>query len=177
MVEKRGFIAFQKDVQIEPAKVTEERATLVPSPDFVDAYRQRQRGCGSARGAPTGVAVAGVAVAVWAQADANRLYGNDTTPDTFLYARAKLLEGDRDESAHRHRLPPRMASALRSDIEQRQLLSGIGAGVGGAAAVAAAWFWIAGDDPGRYNRYREGSARLDVVPVAGGALAAITLGF
>ena len=176
VVEKRGFVAFQKDVQIDPAKVTEEQATLVPSPDFIDAYRRKQRGMRIGAWAATGVAVAGVAVAVWGQVDANRLYGNETTPDTFLYARAKLLAGvERDPvTGTDYR---RQASSLKSDIEQRQLFSAIGAGVGGAAAVAAAWFWIAGDDPGRYNRYREGSARLDVVPVAGGAVAAFTLGF
>jgi len=176
VVEKRGFVSFQKDVQIDAAKVTEEQAPLVPSPDFIDAYRKKQRGLRIGAWAATGVAVAGVAVAVWGQVDANRLYGNETTPDTFLYARAKLLDGiERDPATGTDYR--RQASSLRSDIEQRQLFSAIGAGVGGAAAVAAAWFWIAGDDPGRYDRYREGSARLDVVPVAGGAVAAFTLGF
>ena len=118
--------------------------------------------------ASTGVAVAGLAVAVWGQVDANRIYGNETTPGTFLYARRKLLDGDetfRDE-----------ATSLKADIEQRQLFSTIGAGVGAAGAIAAAWFWVVGDDPHRYERYREGVA-VGVVPAPGGAYASVTLGF
>jgi hypothetical protein len=169
VVEKQGFVSYQKDVQIEPGKLVEERATLVPSPDFIKDYESRQGKLRFGAWASTGAAVAGVAVAIWGQVDANRLYGNETTPDTFLYARRKLLDGDESFRAQ--------ATALKSDVEQRQLLSAVGAGVGGAAAIAAVYFWVAGDDPNRYGRYREGSARLDVVPVPGGAFAALTFGF
>jgi TolB-like protein len=169
VVEKQGFVAWQKDVQIQPGKLLEESATLVPSPDFIEAYESKQRKLRVGAWAATGVAVAGAAVAVWGQVDADRLYGNETTPGTFLHARRQLLDGDesfRDE-----------ATSLKGDIEQRQLLSAIGAGVGGAGVVAAAWFWIAGDDPNRYDRYRAGSARIDVTPSPGGAIATLTLGF
>lgn len=169
VVEKQGFVSYQKDVQIEAGKVVEERATLVPSPDFIKDYESRQGKLRFGAWASTGVAIAGLAVAIWGQVDANRLYGNETTPDTFLYARRKLLDGD---ESFRTR-----ATSLKSSVEQRQLLSGIGAGVGGAAAIAAAFFWVAGEDPDRYGRYREGSARVDVVPLAGGALAALAIGF
>jgi hypothetical protein len=169
IVEKQGFVSYQKDVQIEPGKLVEERATLVPSPDFIREYEARQGKLRIGAWGATGAAVAGLALAVWAQLDASRLYGNETTPDTFLYARRKLLDGDESFRAR--------ATALKSDVEQRQLLSAVGAGVGGAAAIAAAYFWVAGDDPSRYGRYREGSARIDVVPLAGGALASLTLGF
>ena len=167
--EKQGFVAYQKDVQIEPGKLVEERATLVPSPDFIKDYESRQGKLRLGAWATTGAAVAGIALAIWAQVDANRLYGNETTPDTFLFARRKLLDGDESFRAQ--------ATTLKSDVEQRQLLSAVGAGVGGAAAIAAAYFWVAGDDPNRYGRYREGSARIDVVPLAGGAFASLTLGF
>jgi len=169
VVEKQGFVSWQKDVQIEPGKLVEERATLVPSPDFIKDYESRQGKLRFGAWASTGVAVAGLAVAIWGQVDANRLYGNETTPDTFLYARRKLLDGDESFRAQ--------ATSLKSDVEQRQLLSAVGAGVGGAAAIAAVYFWVAGDDPNRYGRYREGSARLDVVPAPGGAYAALTIGF
>jgi hypothetical protein len=169
VVEKQGFVSWQKDVQIEAGKVLEESASLVPSPDFIQAYESRQRKLRVGAWAATGVAVAGVALAVWGQVDANRLYGNETTPGTFLYARRKLLDGDESFRAE--------ATSLKSDVEQRQLLSAIGAGVGGGAAVAAAWLWIAGEDPDRYGRYRGATARLDVVPTPGGAFAELTLAF
>lgn len=169
VVEKQGFVSYQKDVQIEPGRLVEERATLVPSPDFIREYESKQGKMRLGAWTATGVAVAGLALAVWGQVDADRLYGNESTPGTFLYARAKLLAGDesyRDD-----------ANSLSSDIEQRELLSMIGAGVAGAGTVAAAWFWIAGDDPGRYSRYREGQARLDVLPTAGGAIASLSVPF
>jgi hypothetical protein len=169
VVEKQGFVAYQRDVQIEPGRLVEERATLVPSPDFIREYEARQGKLRFGAWAATGVAVAGLAVAVWGQVDANRLYGNETTPDTFLYARRKLLDGDETFRAR--------ATSLKRDIEQRQLISTVGAGVGGAAAIAAVYFWVAGEDPDRYGRYREGAARLDVVPTPGGAFASLTLGF
>jgi hypothetical protein len=169
VVEKQGFVSYQKDVQIEAGKVMEERATLVPSPDFIKEYESRQGKMRFGAWAATGLAVAGFAVAAWGQVDANRLYGNETTPGTFLYARRKLLDGDESFRAE--------ATSLKSSVEQRQTLSYIGAGVGGAATIAAVYFWVAGEDPGRYGRYREGSARLDVVPTDGGAFASLTLGF
>jgi hypothetical protein len=168
VVEKEGFVAFQKDVQIEPSKVVEERATLVPSPDFIDQYESRQRKLRIGAWSATGLAVVGLAVAVWGQVDANRIYGNESTPDTFLYARRQLLDGNESFRSQ--------ANSLKSSIEQRQLLSLVGAGVGGAAAVAAAYFWVVGDDPGKYSRYRT-AARLDVVPIGGGALASLSVGF
>src|SRR5512145_1669985 len=128
VVEKRGFVAFQKDVQIEPGKVVEERATLVPSPDFIDAYEKKQRGLRIGAWGATGVALAGVSVAIWGQLDASRLYGNETTPGTFLHARAKL-----DEQVERDPITGvdyrAQADSLKRDIEQRELFSMIGAGV------------------------------------------------
>src|SRR5512138_3733649 len=122
VVEKQGFVAWQKDVQIQPAKVIEETATLVPSPDFIQAYESKQRKLRIGAWTATAVAVAGVGVAIWGQVDANRLYGNETTPGTFLYARRKLLDGDESFRT--------AADALKGDIKQRELLSIIGAGVG-----------------------------------------------
>jgi len=45
------------------------------------------------------------------------------------------------------------------------------------AAVAATYFWVAGEDPNRYAGFAEPVARLDLAPLPGGALAAITVGF
>jgi hypothetical protein len=169
VVEKQGFVTWQKDVQVQPGQLVEERATLVPSPDFIRAYESKQGKLRIGAWAATGVAVAGAAVAVWGQWDAGRLYGNESTPGTFLYARRKLLDGDESYRAE--------AASLKSDIRQRQLISAIGAGVGAVGAVGAAWFWVAGEDPDRYGRYRAATARIDVVPTAGGALASLTVGF
>jgi hypothetical protein len=172
-VEKQGFVAYQKDVQVEAGKVVEEPITLVPSPDFVRSYESRQRKMRLGAWISTGVAAVGVATAVALQVSANSLYGNETTPGTFLYARAKLQSGVEVEGGTDLRA---QANKLRSDIQTRQTVSYVAGGVGGAAIIAATYFWIAGEDPGRYARFAAGP-RLDVAPVPGGALAAMTVGF
>ena len=175
-VEKQGFVAFQKDVQIQPGKVTDERATLVPSPDFIRDYESRQRKVRLGAWLSTGVAVAGLAGAVLLQADATRLYGTESTPGTFLHARRQLLDGQEVDpvTGVDYRA---QASALRGQVSRRENLSYVAAGLGGVAAVTATWLWIAGDDPGRYARYREVAARLEVTPRPGGALASLSLAF
>jgi TolB-like protein len=168
VVEKKGFVAYQKDVQIDANRITEERVTLVPSPDFVREYEARQRKLRLGAWISTGVAVAGVATAVALQISANAKYGNETTPGTFLYDRAKLMQGQESYRAE--------ADKLKSDIQTRQTWSYVAGGLGGAAIVAATYFWIAGEDPKRYQGFSE-QARLDVAPTPGGAIAAATLRF
>jgi hypothetical protein len=176
VVEKQGFVAFQKDVQVQPGKLTDERATLVPSPDFIREYEARQRKLRLGAWISTGVAVAGLAGAVVLQAEASRTYGTESTPGTFLYARRKLLDGQEVDplTGVDYRA---QADALKATVDQRQTASYVAAGVGAVAAATATWLWIAGDDPDRYARYRTASARLDVAPRPGGALASLTLGF
>lgn len=173
-VEKQGFVAYQKDVQVEAGKLVEERVTLVPSPDFVRGYESRQKKLRLGAWISTGVAAAGLAAAVALQASANRMYGNETTPGTFLYDRAKLQDGVEVEGNVNLR---EEANTLRSDIRTRQTMSYVAGGIGGVAAIAATYFWIAGDDPGRYSRFGEATGRLEVAPLPGGAVAALSFGF
>ncbi len=174
LVEKQGFVAYQKDVQVEPGKLIEERVTMVPSPDFVRAYESRQKKLRLGAWISTSVAAAGLAAALGLQISANSLYGNETTPGTFLYARARLQDGIEIEGGVDLRA---QANKLKSDIETRQMMSYVAGGIGGVAAIAATYFWIAGEDPGRYSRFAEPSARLDVAPLPGGALAAVSVAF
>jgi hypothetical protein len=175
-VEKQGFVSFQKEIQIQPAKVTEERAALVPSPDFIKDYKSRQSKVRLGAWISTGVAAAGLVGAVLLQVDANKVYGTESTPGTFLYARRKLLDGTEVDpvTGVDYRA---QASSLKSKVSQRETLSYVSAGVAGAATVAATWLWIIGDDPARYDRYREGSASLGVVPLPGGTYASLMVRF
>jgi hypothetical protein len=173
-VEKAGFVTYQKDVQVEPGKLVEESVTLVPSPDFVRNYESRQKKLRLGAWISTGVAAAGLATAVALQVSANSLYGNETTPGTFLYARAKLQAGVEYDGGTNLR---DQANKLKSDIETRQTMSYVAGGLGGIAAVAATYFWIAGEDPQRYSRFADTTARLEIAPLPGGALAAVSIGF
>ncbi len=169
-VEKDGFVTYQRDIKIEPARTLEERVSLVPSPDFIAQYESHQKKLRMGAWISTGVAVLGVAGAFYFQSQATADYGNETTPGTFLYVRRQLVDGN-DSAELRAE-----ANELKSDIESAQTMSYVAAGVGVTAAVAATYFWIKGDDPGRYAAYRE-VASLDVTPLPGGAYAALTLGF
>jgi TolB-like protein len=174
VVEKKGFVSFQKDVQVDAGKLAEERVTLVPSPDFVKEYESRQRKMRLGAWISTGVAAAGLATAVALQVSANSLYGNETTPGTFLYDRARLQDGVEVQNGVNLR---DQANKLKSDIETRQTWSYVAGGLGGIAAVAATYFWIAGEDPKRYQGFSEPAARLDVTPLPGGAIASASVRF
>ena len=171
-VEKKGFVAYQRDVQIESGKAIEERVSLVPSPDFVKEYESRQKKLRLGAWISTGIAAAGIAAAVALQVSANSLYGNESTPGTFLYDRARLQAGVETQNGVDLRAE---ANQLKSDIETRQTMSYVALGVGGAAAIAATYFWIAGDDPNKYAGFADRQARLDVTPVPGGAFASATI--
>jgi hypothetical protein len=169
-VEKQGFVSYQHDIQVEPAKTLEERVSLVPSPDFIHQYEARQSKLRLGAWLSTGAAVVGMAGAVYFQLSADSKYGNETSPGTFLFVRRQILDGNDTEATRAQ------ASSLKSSIESRQTMSYVSAGVGAAAAVAATYFWISGDDPKRYAAYRE-VASVDVTPLPGGAFAMVTVGF
>jgi hypothetical protein len=172
-VEKDGFVAFQKEIQVLPGKLTEERAALAPSPDFIRSYESRQKKLRVGAWIASGLAVAGATAAILLQADASRLYGNDSTAGTFLYDRRKLLDGVYTENGVDLQA---QANRLKSQISQRQTLTWVAAGAGAAGAATATWLWIAGDDPGRYARYRVEVA-AGLVPRDGGLLASVVLGY
>jgi PEGA domain len=174
LVEKQGFVSFQKDVQIDAGKVVEERAALVPSPDFVRAYESRQRKIRTGAWISTGVAAAGLTAAVILQVSASQLYGNESTPGTFLYDRRRLQDGVEVENGVNLRS---QAASLKSRIETRQTWSYVSGGAGAAAVVAATWLWIVGEDPGRYAGFAESSTRIEVAPTPGGAMASLSVPF
>jgi hypothetical protein len=172
-VEKDGFVAWQADVTVHAGRLVEERVNLVPSPDFIRRYESRARTMRIGAWTATGVAVAGAAAAIAFQLQASKLYGNSTTEGTFLYYKQKLLDGAAapagvDYRAEAERLKNRMGTA--------ENLSYAGMALAAAGAGAATWLWIAGDDPGRYARYRRAVA-LDVSPARGGAALALSGAF
>jgi hypothetical protein len=122
----------------------------------------------------TGVAVAALAGAAWFQVDANKAYGNETSPGTFLFDRRKLQDGITVEGTTNYRA---QANQLQSKIETDQALVMASAGVAVVAAGVATWLWIAGDDPKRYARFDVAPVAAGVVPLPGGAYASLSLTF
>lgn len=166
-VEKEGFVAWQSDVTVQPGRVVEERVSLVPSPDFIRAYERRAGRMRLGAWAGTGAAILGAATFGWFQLRANQLYGNSTSDGTFLYYKQKLLDGSAPPAGADAAYWRTRAESLRNRVNTAQNLSYVGGGVAAVGAGVAAWLWLAGDDPHRYDRYR--GLAVGVTPAAGGA--------
>lgn len=171
-VEKKGFVSWQADVTIRPGRIAEEQVTLVPSPDFIRDYESRNGKMRLGAWVATGVAAAGAVAAVGFQLRANQLYGDPATSGTFLYYKQKLLDGATPPAGTDYR---QQAQKLQSQVSTAQNLSYVGAGLMAVGAGAAVWLWVAGDDPGRYARYRGLTA--SIAPGAGAATLALSGSF
>jgi hypothetical protein len=155
-LEKEGFVAFRKDVRIEPDRIHEEQAMLVPSPDFIEAHRAWAGKLRLGAYIATGVAVTTLALGVGLQISADKTYGSVSTPNTFLSDRAALQGGDESYRA--------AASALQTRIGNKQTFSAVSFAIAGVAAAGAGFLWIAGDDPGKYDRYRPLKVGVSLAP-------------
>lgn len=175
-IEKKGFITFEKTIAIPPGGTTVESITMVPSPDFVKEYESKEKKMRLGAWLSTGLAVAGVGSGAMLQYFAGNNYDRAGATDTFVFYRSQLEKGveKSPDGSIDYRAK---ANELKSKIESQQTFSYIGFGVGGAAAIAATYFWIAGEDPNRYAQFRGGAAMIDVVPTPGGAYASLTVGF
>jgi TolB-like protein len=154
VVEKQGFIAWAKDVQVERNQATAETVALVPSPEFIDAYHSRNLGLRAGAIATTVVAVlaAGAAVGIQAGPVEDR-YGKfkpfqDYFNSPSNNATANPCGTMTASQCYDH------ATWLKNQGAQWQW-GAIGAGIGAAVCAGlATYFWIAGDDPGKYDTYR-----------------------
>ena len=145
-VEKDGFVTFRKDVRVEPDRVAEEHAVLVPSPDFIEEHRARAGKLRLGAYLATGLCVAALVTGAALEVSADKTYGSAATPNTFLYDRTQLQNGDES-----YRLA---ATALQTRIGNKQTFSAVSFIVGGVAAAGAGFLWVAGDDPGKYDKFR-----------------------
>lgn len=149
-VEKEGFVTYQKDVRVKGDETVAEPVRLVPSPDFVAAYRSKNSKLRIAAWASTGVAVAAGAVGLAMGVRAQSLYGTPDTKGTFQYERAFVLAGIEEDPTGNHR---QLANDLKSSVDSARLLSIVMVGVAAAAAAGAVTLWILGDSPSKYDAY------------------------
>lgn len=166
-VEKEGFVTWQKEVRIKPNETVEESAQLVPSPDYVNAWRDKHKKLRIGAWATTGLFAASLGASIVMGLRAQTLYGTEETKGTFLYERRFVLNGIEEDASGNHR---NAANQLKAQVETSKLLSIIGAGVAGASAVAAATLWLFAEDPGRYDAYRSTEVKVSgmLAPGTGG---------
>jgi len=167
LVEKDSFVAYRKDIRVESGHTSEEHVVMVPSPDFIAQHRERSGKLRLGAWAASGLAVAMLGTGIAFQLGAQTKYGSVTTPNTFLYDRAQLQNGDESYRAS--------TSHLQSVVSTEQTLSAVSFAVSAAAVAGAAFLWISGDDPGRYDKFQP--LHAVVVPAPGGALASFGVAF
>ena len=165
-VEKAGFVSYSEDISVPNKQVLAKNVALVPSSDFIDAYESKAKKMRTAAWITTGLAVAGAGTAVFFNQK------SASTETSFNAAKATyqttLLQSDYD----------RMRSLANTGNSQ-VLLARVGLGAGVAALAAATYFWVAGDEPHKYEGFKDAAPEAPAGPTSlllspterGGALA------
>lgn len=168
-VEKQGFVAYSEDVHVPAKQPVAKHVELIPSMDFINAYESSNSKLRLGAWISTAVAVIGVGAAAglyWS-------YGN--IHDEFVPLQQQLQRGEEDPAVRSR------AEQLQTDADGMLLGTRVSLGVGLLSAAAATVFWIAGDDPDRYERFREAEAepswRVAFAPTADGGVAALRAEF
>lgn len=161
-VEKNGFVSWQKEVRVQPDQLVEEDVRMVPSPDFINAYKSKQTALRGAMYGATVLAIAGIGTGIVMGFLAQVKYGSETTPGTFLYERKQILDGNEMDMDGDHRA---MANALKAQVETYRMLGYLGVGVGAAFGITAAVLRLMSDDPGKYDLYRSADVKVSLSPL------------
>ena len=160
VVRKDGFISQSATVRIEPTQVARESVTLLPSPDYAEAYRQRHGRLRIGAYLASGVAVGALAGAyLLDQKSTAPLYRDEFHPRQLallgrvpelgeLDAKAQgvYAECGQDEAACREKL-----DSVSSRLSRQQWGTAGLVVVGLGAGVTAAYLWLSGEDPNRYS--------------------------
>jgi len=135
---KPSFVAWARDVKIEPGQTARVRAVLVPSATFIQAYESRAGTYRTLAWTFTAVAVAagGTASGLFAWNN-GRLDDHENDVEAFKQGTSSLTEGEINDRADSINLVDSVT---------------LGITVGAVAAAGAAlYFWLAGDPPGKYD--------------------------
>ncbi len=206
VVEKEGFIAWAKDVQIERNQATTETVTLIPSPDFVSSYRSRNRAMRLGAYLTTALAVVGLGAAAGLQlGPVNSTYskfeplqrafssGSSRAAMSSACSDAASLLRASGDSARADQVAADPTGACYSYAKELStqgstyLLAARGSLAAGVVAGAlAGYLWSAGDDPDRYQAFTgsgevapepAGAPKASLVPAVGGAMATVSFSF
>ncbi|MFL5322058.1 MAG: PEGA domain-containing protein [Myxococcaceae bacterium] len=170
-VERDGFVAFQKEIRVKAGDHVEEQVALVPSTDFVEHYEAKASRMRVGAYICTGVLVAGIASAGYFRYQANNLFGTPEKAGTFAFHQSLLNQGVETDDTGDHRVE---AQKLKTQIQNQQTLSLVSAGVAAAAGVGAVYLFLAGDPPGKYQRYQ---VMMAAMPISGGGVGSVQVSF
>lgn len=143
-IEKAGFITAIEDFTVLTKGVIERSATLIPSPDFLHGYEGSAGKMRIGAWLSTAAAAAAFGIAAYFQVDHLRVAGDFDKQKTAF------------EQAPAQTVPAWTAlSDTKAEADSRILSARVAGGIGLLATVAATYFWVGGEDPERYARYRE----------------------
>ena len=171
-VGKDGFITAFKPVVVQREQTTVEDVRLVPSPDYINAYVQRNKRMRMGAWISAGAAVALLAGAVVV----DRALTEKTYQDQFVPRREALRPNGTPPLGDGAKIYTACAADaaacslaaqdVKSQIEAFQAIS-IGLGIGAIlTAGLSAYFFIAGEDPNKYSR-----VSMSLLPEGGAAFA------
>jgi hypothetical protein len=162
-VEKQGFVTYAEDVQIPAKAALEKPVSLIPSPDFLSNYEGAANRMRLGAYITTGVAVLGVAGYAYGQIDQEISY------TAFSKALETLAANETPENR-------KAAEELKAKGETDKVIMFASLGATVLSGGLAAFFWIAGEDPEKYARYREAPSAM-IMPLPDGAMAVATARF
>ena len=149
-VEKTGFIAVTEDFIVQSRGVIEKRATLISSGDFLRAYESSARRMRMGAWLSTAGAAAGLGAAAYFQSRVS------ATEEEFRSGQDRY-----DQTSAAWQSLSNLKDRQSAELTNARITGGLGL----AFAIGAAFFWIAGEDPGRYANFRalaEGPAASDL---------------
>ena len=141
-VEKAGFVSYSEDIAVPNKQVLAKQVSLVPSNDFINGYEGSAKKMRAGAWITSGLAVAGGATAIVF----NQMAGSTETK--FAAARTAYAQNNLQSDYN-------TMKDLNSKGNTQVFLARVGLGVGVAALAAATYFWVAGDDPHRYESYKD----------------------
>jgi hypothetical protein len=167
-VAKKGFVDWARTIQIEPDGVQALEVTMIPSADFIADFEAR---AGSMR--------------TWAWITLSACVALEATAvalRTYTYLEYDPIENDYNNSNFRGMTAAEFYARYKDDMDRAEIMdyAALAAGiVGVGVGVLAAYLFIEGDDPDRYEKFRgiseTSTPSVSVVPSATGG--SVTFGF
>ena len=142
-VSKTGFLSWRERVTIQPNQAIEKDVPLIPSPDFIADYESYNSKMRLGAWISTVLAVGAVGASGYFAVAANGAYSDFQGPQDAVNANP----ADADARSE--------AESLKSEVERLDTLTYGSIGAVVVTGGLATFFWIAGDDPGKYERFRD----------------------
>lgn len=166
-VSKKGFISFSRDFDINKEEATVLDVSLVPSVATIEDYDAAASGWRTSAYIVGGVGLATLLASSYAYFIYNAPRADRLTDE--INAAECAAGGSSNPTVNCEET----FGSRREGIEQIDTLSSIGGAVGVVALGVAAYLFLAGPEPGIYDRYK-GAGALGFAPLEGGGMVSLT---